>query len=273
MINGYADSCPDPESEMRWIRDSIQAGQTVYIHVVMGMDRSSSKEKPAAVRIAVVAGTNIDTQMGIDYIESRVRKIPEEIKISGCPVTETCDDQVKFQYYSDAEKRERIDEIFGRETALGTGDFFVYCNSLSGAFDFDSYAEEKGINIVTPLQVYRKLGKGHERIGVMAANNISAHGIEKALMDANPDIYMIGSGNMSIVHAIEEGRTPADIVKDCGIDHLIRYMEACGSEAVVLGCTHFPYLKEEIEKLTRLDIVDPADMMFDMLMSRMQARV
>jgi len=273
----------------------------------MGTDRETemkNEKTVSALKVAVVAGTNIDTQMGIDYIENRVRQLREEIPcgssgaaVTGtvmdmaaetaccpiaetvpdmtietayCPVTETCDDQVKFQYYSDDEKRVRIDEIFGGETALGTRDFFVYCNSLSGAFDFDSYAEEKGINIVTPLQVYRKLGRGHARIGVIAANNISAHGIEKALMAANPDIYMIGSGNMSIVHAIEEGRSPADIVKDCGIDHLIRYMEACGSEAVVLGCTHFPYLKEEIEKLTSLPIIDPADMMFDMLISRMQ---
>ncbi|MBQ9272317.1 MAG: aspartate/glutamate racemase family protein [Mogibacterium sp.] len=272
-------------------RETNKATNTIELNIEA--NAATNSRESSAVRVAVVAGTLIDTQMGIDYIEGRLGQMREELKerqhmglpaamddvseypieTAYCPVAETCDEQVKFQYYSDAEKRARIDEIFSRETALGTRDFFVYCNSLSGAFDFDSYAEEKGINIVTPLQVYRKLGRGHARIGVIAANNISAHGIEKALMEANPDIYMIGSGNMSIVRAIEEGKAPADIVRECGIDHLIRYMEACGSEAVVLGCTHFPYLKEEIEKLTELRVIDPADMMLDMLLSRMQVRV
>ena len=224
-------------------------------------------------RIAVVAGTNIDTQMGVDYIRRRADELKEDLRSAGvagieavyCPVTETCDDQVKFQYFDDASKRARIDEVFVPEVEMGTRDFFIYCNSLSGAFDFDSYAAEKQLNIVTPLQVYRQLGKCFGRVGVMCANNISAYGIEKALMEANPDIYMIGSGNMSMVHAIEERRAPSDIIKKCGVDHLVRYMETCGSEAIILGCTHFPYLKEEIKNLTHLEIIDPADMMFEKL--------
>lgn len=217
-------------------------------------------------RIAVVAGTNVDTRMGVDYINGRcAAEGLKDIEAIYCPVSETCDDQVKFQYYGNDAKRARIDEIFDPEIEAGTEDFFVYCNSLSGAFDFDAYAQEKGVRVFTPLHVYRTLGSRFGRVGVMAANNISVHGIEDAMMAANPDIYVIGSGNMSIVHAIEEGLAPAEIVSSCGIDHLIRYMEACGSEAVILGCTHFPYLKREIEKLTELEVIDPADMMFGMM--------
>lgn len=222
--------------------------------------------KSEARRVAVIAGTNIDTRMGVDYINRRCGETGVQgIEAAYCPVTETCDDQIKFQYSSDAAKRARLDEIFDPGMEAGVKDFFIYCNSLSGAFDFDSYAEEKGVDVYTPLQIYRTLGSRFGRVGVMAANNISAHGIESAMMEANPDVYVIGSGNMSIVHAIEEGLAPADIVRQCGIDHLLRYMEACGCEAVILGCTHFPYLKEEIEKLTELEVIDPADKMFEAL--------
>ena len=100
----------------------------------------------------------------------------------------------------------------------------------------------------------------------MAANNLSAHGIEEALMAANPDIYMIGTGNMAIVRAIEDEMPPEEIVDKCGIADLLKYFEACGAEALVLGCTHFPYFKEELEKLTSLPIIDPADEMFEALL-------
>jgi hypothetical protein len=178
-------------------------------------------------------------------------------------VSEDCDAQIRFQYTDDDGKRMAMDALFDPEIAAGTRDFFVYCNSLSGAFDFESYAEEKGVRVYTPLQVYSRLAADFRRVGVVAANNISAHNIEKIMLAANSGIYVIGTGNMAIVSAIEDGQAPEDIVKNCGIEHMIRYIEACGCEALLLGCTHFPYLKEEIRGICRIPIIDPADEMYD----------
>ena len=82
------------------------------------------------------------------------------------------------------------------------------------------------------------------------------------LLESNPDMYVIGAGNMAIVRAIEEGRDPEEIVRDCGIEHLVRYMEACGCEAIILGCTHFPYFRKELDRLCSIPVIDPADEMF-----------
>ena len=41
---------------------------------------------------------------------------------------------------------------------------FVYCNSLSGAVDFPSLAEEIAMRIVTPLEVYRDLAPRYRRL-------------------------------------------------------------------------------------------------------------
>ena len=215
-------------------------------------------------RAAVIAGTPVDTQMGVEYVEkmNRLSGGSHAVEPVYCPVAEDCDAQVKFQYATAEEKRAKMDEIFDAAMAQGIEDFFIYCNSLSGAFDFDSYAEEKGVRIYTPLQVYRDLGARYGRVGVVAANNLSAHGIEKNLMAANEDIYMVGSGNMAIVRAIEDGHTPAQIMQELGLEHLIRYMEACGCEAVILVCTHFPYLREELGKVCSIPIIDPADEMY-----------
>ena len=222
-------------------------------------------------RVAVIAGTPVDTRMGVDYIEKKNTDTGSHIcEPVYLPAAGSCDEQVKFQYSSDYDKRAHMDEIFDAAIADGVRDFFIYCNSLSGAFDFDSYEAEKNaelkIHIYTPLQIYRNLGKEYSRVGVMAANNLSAHAIEAALMSTNPDIYVIGTGNMSVVRAIEEGRPPQDIVRSLGLAAMLDYMQASGAEAIILGCTHFPYLKEDLSELTGLPLIDPADLMFSKLL-------
>ena len=225
-------------------------------------------------RVAVLAGTPIDTAMGVEYIKNKNSETEGQVFLPLCdPVSVDCDAQVRFQYSDEDEKHAVMDNIFNAEIAEGVRDFFVYCNSLAGSFDFDTYAVMKSldtdedIRIYTPLQVYRSLGGEYGRIGVLAANNLSAHAIEEALMAANPDIYMIGTGNMAIVRAIEDGLAPEKIVETCGLRYMVKYMEACGAEAIVLGCTHFPYFRDELAALTDLPVIDPADKMFDNLVS------
>ena len=227
------------------------------------------------IRVAVLAGTPVDTAMGVDYIKNKNSNTEGQCLLPlSEPVSESCDAQLMFQYSDDDQKLAVMDNIFNPNIAEGVRDFFVYCNSLSGSFDFDTYAVMKSlecghdIRVHTPLQVYRSLGESYSRIGVMAANNLSAFAIEEALMASRPDIYVIGTGNMAIVRAIEDGLTPAEIVKKCGLEDMVRYMEACGAEAIVIGCTHFPYFKDELAKLTDLPLIDPADQMYEALLGR-----
>lgn len=221
------------------------------------------------IRTVVIAGTPVDTRMGVEYLEKRSAEYCTPV----CepiyrPAAEDCDAQVRFQY-SDAETKQRkLDEIFDPAIEDGIEDFFIYCNSLAGAFDFEKYAGMKAaqtgrpVRVYTPLQIYRNIGHKYSRVGLIAAHNLSAYKIEETLLEANPDMYVIGSGNMAIVSSIESGLEPAAIVEKCGIRDMVRYMEACGSEALILGCTHFPYLRDEIDKFCSIPVIDPADEMF-----------
>ena len=224
-------------------------------------------------KVAVLAGTPVDTAMGVEYINKKNSETEGQCLLPlSDPVSVDCDAQIKFQYSDDDETRAVMDNIFNPEIEAGVRDFFIYCNSLSGSFDFDTYAVMKSlekdvdIRVYTPLQVYRRLGCEYSRLGVMAANNLSAYAIEEALMATNPDIYMIGTGNMAIVRAIEDGMVPAGVIDHCGLSHMVKYMESCGAEALVLGCTHFPYFMEELAGLTDLPVIDPADEMFRSLL-------
>ena len=223
-------------------------------------------------RVAVLAGTPVDTAMGVEYIKNKNSETEGQYILPLYePVSESCDAQLKFQYSDDDQKFAVMNNIFDPLITDGVRDFFIYCNSLSGSFDFDSYAVRKSfecghdIRVCTPLQVYRSLGESYSRIGVMAANNLSAYAIEEALMSTRNDIYVIGTGNMAIVRAIEDGLSPEEVVQKCGLEKAVKYMEACGAEAIVLGCTHFPYFKKELAKLTVLPLIDPADRMHEAL--------
>ena len=46
---------------------------------------------------------------------------------------------------------------------------------------------------------------------------------------------------------------------------LLRYFEDCGCEALVLGCTHFPYLTAVLGAYTGLKLLDPAEEMVRIL--------
>jgi glutamate racemase len=225
-------------------------------------------------KIAVIAGTPVDTRMGVDYIEIKNAETDSPLcEPVYLPSAESCDAQYLLQCGSYEFIKARMDEIFDAAIDGGIRDFFIYCNSLSGVFDFDSYMAEKTehageeIRVVTPLQVYRKLGADFNCVGVFAAHNLSTAAIEEALASANPKIYVIGSGNMTVVSAIEAGRPPEEIVRDCGLAEMLHYMEASGAEAIILGCTHFPYLKDALQMHTNLPIIDPADEMFASLMN------
>ena len=220
------------------------------------------------LKVAVIAGTPEDTQLGVQYLNDRNEQAQEQIvETFDYPVSASCDEQIKFQYSDYREKRAQLDRIFDDAKSKGVQDFFIYCNSLSGAFDFNRYSIEKQVNIYTPLKVYAHLAnRCRKRIGVIAANNLSAYKIEHTIMQENPDLYVLGAGMMQVVSAVEAKHSPKEIVEQCGLIQLLRYFEQNQCECLVLGCTHFPYFKEELKRHTGLQIVDPADEMYEEMM-------
>lgn len=217
--------------------------------------------------VAVIAGTLVDTDMGVAYLRSK----DPDIEAVAYPATNSPHAGQVFQLSSQENKRRRFTEIFSQAEERGIRDFFIYCNSLSGVFDFEAFAAERGVRVYTPLQVYRELGSQYTRTAVIAVNNQSTAGIERSLSERNPDAEVIGLGILPLITAVEEQRDPDEIVEAFGLPHLMRFFEVNGAECLVLGCTHFPYFREALEKHTSLPIVNPADVMYAKLLAGMQA--
>ena len=92
--------------------------------------------------------------------------------------------------------------------------------------------------------------------------------IENNLYLSNPELKVFGLSMLELVKAIEEKNSPHKIVTDFDFENLFKYFEQTEVEAVVLGCTHFPYIKEELEKITKLSIIDVGIFMIESLKSK-----
>ena len=214
----------------------------------------------AAEQIAVLAGTPVDTQMGVEYLA--------KAGLTGLafPMASDPRRQTAFQISSQAEKTAAVRAVLKQAQAQGCEKAFVYCNSLSSAVDFPPLAAETGMTIVTPLDIYRELAPQYRRLGLIAANAQGLAGIERTLFAANPALDLLGACMLPVVLSIEAGQPPEELVERHRLPELAEWFRRSGMEALVLGCTHFPYFKDALARRTSLPLIDPAEEMVRKIM-------
>ena len=210
--------------------------------------------------VIVMAGTPVDTQMGMDCLSAR--------GLTGvyCPVSLDPTQQTVFQISPMEKKLDTVIQILCKaQREHGCEAAFIYCNSLSGSLDFGHVARETGLRIVTPLDVYRLLAPKYRSLAVIAANAQGTAGIERTLLAVNPTLALRSTGMLPLVLDIEAGLDPEEIVIRHRLPELCAWYQALGAEALVLGCTHFPYIKAPLAARTALPIIDPAEEMLRLL--------
>ena len=214
----------------------------------------------AAEQIAVLAGTPVDTQMGVDCLA--------KAGLNGLafPLASGPRQQTAFQISSQVEKTSAVRTVLDEARSRGCEKAFVYCNSLSSSVDFPPLAVETGMTIVTPLDIYRELAPQYRRLGLIAANAQGLAGIERTLFAANPELDLLGACMLPVVLSIEAGEPPEELVEQHHLPELAEWFRLCGMEALVLGCTHFPYFKDALAKRTSLLLIDPAEEMVRRIM-------
>ena len=205
------------------------------------------------MNIAVIAGTPVDTRMGAGLLKKK------GARALGFPVSQTPEEQTIFQTGPQTARERAVGAILDRIRAQGLERVLLYCNSLSATIDARALAEPRGLRIWTPMDVYGEIARTYRRVGVLAANCQGAAGVERAMVNASPEILVLGAANLALVQGVEAGTPPEILVEDCGLETLLRFFEQNGAEAVVLGCTHFPYVKGALESRTALPVLDPAD--------------
>lgn len=210
--------------------------------------------------VAVMAGTPVDTRMGMEMLERKGGFLP-----ISCPISRDPREQTAFQLGPLEERTAIVRAMVRHAMEEGAQALLVYCNSLSGSLDFESLCREEGIPVITPLMIHRQLAARCRRIGLIAANNQSLHGIERVIFDENPGCDVLGVSLLPMVLAIEAKMPPRQIVQTFGLDKLMDYFAQNQADLVALGCTHFGYIRAALEEVTSLTVFDPDDAMADLL--------
>ena len=209
--------------------------------------------------IGVIAGAMPDTQMGIDMLAAR--------GMNGYPYPAASDAraQTEFQMLPENVRTDAVRKLMRKAMDEGTDAFLIYCNSLSSSVDMPALGKEFGVPVVTPLMAYGDYAKRYKTLAVIAGNNQALAGIERTILNAEEGRTVLGASLLPMVIAIEAGTPPEKIVEDLGLRSLLAYFRSCGAEALILGCTHFPYVRKALEAFTGMPILDPADRMAEIL--------
>ena len=111
--------------------------------------------------------------------------------------------------------------------------------------------------------MYVVISKKYKKIGIISANAQGLAGIEKVMFQTNENIEIVGITLLEMVKEIEKCENVKKISEKFDFLTLIKYFNAMKVDAIVVGCTHFPYVKEEFKKLTNIEILDPGIKMIE----------
>ncbi|MDR1272228.1 MAG: aspartate/glutamate racemase family protein [Clostridiales Family XIII bacterium] len=216
------------------------------------------------VKIAVLAGTPTDTAIGVELVNGY------GYEALGAPTSQSGPEQDELQKKDPAKLlqvtlgliREKADE--GAEAAL------IYCNSLSVAVDVDELKKQAPIPVVTPLDAHAEIAKKYRHVGVLAATAKSVAGLEMVyydigMDDENFDNRFQGCSALPLVMGIERHEPPLGLIEGRGVLGLCEGMIGYGAECIVLGCTHFPYIAKELAEHISVPVINPDDIMMDMI--------
>ena len=166
---------------------------------------------------AVLAGTPVDTQMGVDCLEAA------GLPALACPLSPDPRGQMAFQISPMEEKIAYTRKILTDAMAKGCSRAFIYCNSLSASVEFPPLAQELSMRIVTPLDVYRELANSYKKLSAIAANAQGVAGIERVMLLENPKLDLISietqQGNQR--KELKPGQEPKACFKICDGDQVV----------------------------------------------------
>ena len=138
---------------------------------------------------------------------------------------------------------------------LGAKIIIIACNTATSSItDIIDNSNQYLLGVVEPTALYALEHSRTKRIGLLATNlTVSTKVYEKYLVGAT--VYSEGCSDFVI--PIENGQFHSTLMKKMIQNHLQKLPEV---DTLILGCTHFPYIKDEIQKnLPEAKIIESGD--------------
>lgn len=140
----------------------------------------------------------------------------------------------------------------------------IACNSASSAA-FELVREYVGskakvFNVIDPLVEHVAQNYQNQKVGLIGTKQtVNSNVYESKLKQLNPNIALKSLATPLLVPMIEEGFFENRISHDI-IEAYLHHEELMGIEALILGCTHYPLIKNEIDQFYngKVDILDSA---------------
>ncbi len=147
--------------------------------------------------------------------------------------------------------------------ALGVKAVVVACNTASAAalsFLKESFPNLNIIGVIEPVVEYLLTRPELKRIGIIGTNTTILSGAyQKALIRGNKDLDISAKACPLFVHLVEEGLFKGEITEKA-IEMYLSEMKKNPPDALVLGCTHYPMLRNVISDFFggKVEILDTA---------------
>ena len=116
------------------------------------------------------------------------------------------------------------------------------------------------INVVDPVAAYTASHYSKGKVGVIGTKGtIHSRIYVKRIEKLNPNLKVLSNATPLLASMIEEGYYNNKISQSI-IDSYLSKSSFKGIEALILGCTHYPLIKKEVEKFyqQKIEIIDSA---------------
>jgi glutamate racemase len=176
---------------------------------------------------------------------------------------------------SGSEIREFVSQIFSFLTQQDVDHLVMACNT-SAAVGIDHARQISPVpvhDLISPTAKY--VASNYRRIGVMATQStINSHAFGRQINYHSASAEVMEIACPKLVPLVESGEVYGDHVKAVLMEYTSQ-LEEFGVDAIILGCTHFPFLTRAIRDLLpeTVALVDPAEMLVRQLIQDLELPV
>jgi glutamate racemase len=158
---------------------------------------------------------------------------------------------------------EAVDYLFKK----GCHFIIIACNSASSQalrkiqqeYLPKKFPDKRVLGVIRPLVEKTAENKNIKKAGVLATKaTIESGAYDKELKKLNPDLEIIGRSAPLLVPLVEEGWADKKETKTI-LKNYLRPLKQKQIQALILGCTHYPFLFKNIKKIMgkRCQVEDP----------------
>lgn len=153
----------------------------------------------------------------------------------------------------------------------------IACNSASAAaFDLiKAYVGSKAhvINVIDPVIAHLKANGAGKKVGLIGTlQTVNSKVFESKIKSEGVDVTFSSLATPLLVPMIEEGFIHDSVSHEI-IANYLSDPTLAGIEALILGCTHYPIIKEDIKDFykSKVELVDSANIVAQSLKQQLEA--